>query len=127
VRNFAGYYRFCAAEQRDVPAAVYRSLCPTLNFFMPVLKLISKTRVGTKIKKAYDKKVISPYRRLMASPDLCDEAKAELAWRMKQYDPVKLRREVRNAADALVSLNRAVSPEGGKPPPFPSFMPSGYG
>jgi hypothetical protein len=34
---------------------------------------------------------------------------------MKQYDPVKLRREVRNAADALVSLNRAVSPEGGTP------------
>jgi hypothetical protein len=34
---------------------------------------------------------------------------------MKQYDPVKLRREVRNAADALVSLNRAVSPEGEPP------------
>ncbi|MDR2730714.1 MAG: transposase, partial [Treponema sp.] len=67
---------------------------------MPTLKLISKTRVGTKIKKAYDKKVISPYMRLMASPDRCDEAKAELAGRMKQYDPVKLQREVRNAVDA---------------------------
>jgi hypothetical protein len=114
VRNFVGYYRFSAAEQRDALAAVYRSLCPLLNFFMPTLKLISKTRVGTKIKKAYDKKVISPYRRLMASPDLCGEAKAELTRRMKQYDPVKLQREVRNAVDALVSLNRAVNLEGGK-------------
>ncbi|MDR2729824.1 MAG: hypothetical protein LBB81_02880 [Treponema sp.] len=74
----------------DALAAVYRSLCPLLNFFIPALKLISKTRVGTKIKKAYDKKVISPYMRLMASPDLCGEAKAELAGRMKRYDPVKL-------------------------------------
>ncbi|MDR2730066.1 MAG: transposase [Treponema sp.] len=114
VRNLVGYYRFSAAAERDALSAVYRSLCPLLHFFMPTLKLISKTRVGTKIKKAYDKKVISPYRRLMASPDLCDEAKAELAGRMKQYDPVKLRREVRNAAGALVSLNRAVNLEGGK-------------
>jgi hypothetical protein len=81
---------------------------------MPTLKLISKTRVGTKIKKAYDKKVISPYQRLMASPDLCGEAKAELAGRMKQYDPVKLQREVHNAVEALVSLDRAVNLEGGK-------------
>jgi hypothetical protein len=81
---------------------------------MPTLKLISKTRVGSKIKKVYDKKVISPYQRLLSSPDLCDEAKAELARRMKQYDPVKLQREVHNAVEALVSLNRAVNLEGGK-------------
>jgi hypothetical protein len=114
VRNFVNYYHFCAVEQRDALAAVYRSLCPLLNFFMPTLKLISKTRVGTKIKKEYDKKAISPYRWLMASPDLCDEAKAELAGRMKQYDPVKLQREVHNAVGSLVSLNRAVNLEGGK-------------
>jgi hypothetical protein len=62
----------------------------------------------------YDKKVISPCRRLIASPDLCDEAKAELAGRMKRYDPVKLQREARNAVDAPVSLNRAINLEGGK-------------
>jgi hypothetical protein len=33
---------------------------------------------------------------------------------MKQYDPVKLQREVHNAVEALVSLNRAVNLEGGK-------------
>jgi hypothetical protein len=69
VRNFVGYYRFCSAAQTDALAAVYRSLCPLLNFFMPTVKLVSKTR----IKKVYDKKVVSPYQRLMASPDLCLE------------------------------------------------------
>jgi hypothetical protein len=80
---------------------------------MPTLKLISKTRVGSKIKKVYDKKVISPYQRLLASPDLCDEAKAELTRRFALYDPVKLQREVHNAVDYLVLLNRAVNLEGG--------------
>ncbi|MDR2941483.1 MAG: hypothetical protein LBV17_02710 [Treponema sp.] len=94
---------------------------------MSTIKLISKERVSAKIKKVYDKIVISPYQRLMASPDLCDEVKAELAERMKQYDPVKLQREVQKAVDALLSLNRAVNLEGEKPSPFPLFMPFDYG
>jgi hypothetical protein len=51
VRNFVGYYRFSAEAERDALANVYRSLCPLLNFLMPTIKLISKTRVGTKIKR----------------------------------------------------------------------------
>jgi hypothetical protein len=113
VRNFVGYYRFSAAAERDALAAVYRSLCPLLNFFIPTFKLISKKRVGSKIKKVYDTKVISPYQRLMASPDLSDAAKVELARRFDLYDPVKLQREVHHAVDALVSLNRAVNLERG--------------
>jgi len=114
VRNFVGYYRFCEAAERDALADVYRSLCPLLNFFMPTIKPISKTRVGTKIKKVYDKNIISPYQRLMASPDLAAEVKTELARRFARYDPIKLQEEVHKAVDALVSLNRAINLDGGK-------------
>jgi len=113
VRNFVGYYRFSAAAERDALAAVYRSLCPLLNYFIPTIKLLSKKRVGTKIKKVYDKNVISPYQRLLASSDLSDEAKAELTRRFARYDPVELQLEVHKAVDVLVSLNRAVNLEGG--------------
>jgi hypothetical protein len=88
VRNFVGYYRFSAAAECDALSAVYRSLCPLMNFFMPTVKLISKKRVGSKIKKVYDKKVISPYQRLLASDDLSLEVKAELTRRFALYDPV---------------------------------------
>jgi hypothetical protein len=50
VRNFVGYYRFSAAE-RDALASVYRSLRRLLNFFIPNIKLLSKTRVGAKINR----------------------------------------------------------------------------
>jgi len=85
-----------------------------MNFFMPTIKLISKKRIGSKIKKVYDKKVISPYQRLLTSPDISVEAKAELARRFALYDPVELQREVHNAVNALMSLNKAVNLEGGK-------------
>jgi hypothetical protein len=114
VRNFIGYYRFCAAVERDALAAVYRSLCPLLNFFIPNIKLLSKTRAGSKIKKVYDKKVLSPYQRLLSSSDLSDETKAELTKRFKQYDPVVLQNEVHEAVEALMSLNRAIKLEGVK-------------
>ena len=122
VRNFVGYYRFSAEAERDALALVYRSLCPLLNFFMPTIKLISKTRVGTKIKKVYDKKILSPYQRLMLSSDLSGEVKADLARRYALYDPVKLQREVHKAVDALVSQNRAINLEGGETLTVPSLQ-----
>ena len=106
VRNFVGYQRFSSAAERDALAAIYLPLCPLLNYFIPTQKLLSKKRVGSKIKKVYDKNVLSPYQRLLASPDLTVEAKKELAKRYKLYNPVRLQQEVHNAVDALMSLNR---------------------
>ena len=59
VRNFVGYSRFSAAAERDALAAVYRSLCPLLNYFIPTQKLLSKTKVGSSVKKVYDKYIHS--------------------------------------------------------------------
>jgi hypothetical protein len=62
----------------------------------------------------YDKNIINPYQRLMASPDFCDEVKIELTGRMKQYDSVKLQSEGHKTVDALQSLNKAINLESGK-------------
>ena len=105
VRNFVGYYRFTDSAERDALAAIYLPLCPLLNFFIPTQKLISKTRVGAKIKKVYDKNVQSPFQRLLASNHFSDDVKAELTKRFRMYDPVKLQREVSDKVDALISLN----------------------
>jgi hypothetical protein len=112
VRNFVGYHRFSSTAHAEALARVYRSLCPLLNYFMPTQKLLSKTRIGSKIKKVYDKKALSPYQRLLASPDLSDEYKNELTERYMLLNPVTLQREVHQAVDALMPLNRAGELEG---------------
>jgi hypothetical protein len=106
VRNFIGYQRFTETAERDALALIYRSLCPLLNYFIPTQKLLSKTRVGAKTKKVYDKKIHSPYQRLLASPDLDDDVKLELTRRFEQFNPVKLQKEVHDAVAALMMLNR---------------------
>jgi hypothetical protein len=105
VSNFVGYQRFASDAECSALKTVYRSLCPLLNFFIPTQKLLSKTRVGSKIKKVYDKNIISPYMRLLDSPDLSDEHKAGLARLMEQYHPVVLQQEVHDAVAVLMSLN----------------------
>jgi len=112
VRNFVGYDRFSAAAERDALAAVYRPLCLLLNYFIPTIKLISKTRVGSRIKKVYDKKALTPYQRLLASPELSEEVKKELIRRHGLYNPVALQQEVHDAVDALMSMKKTRELEG---------------
>jgi len=112
VRNFIGYGRFSAAAERDALAAVYRALCPLLNYFIPTTKLISKTRVGSRIKKVYDKKALTPYQRLLASPELSEQVKEELIRRHGSYNPVALQQEVHDAVDALMSMKKTRELEG---------------
>lgn len=121
VRNFVGYYRFSAKAEHDALALVYQSLCPLLNYFMPTQKLISKKRVGSKIKKVYDKNAVSPYQRLMASSDIPKEVKAELKRRFEQLDPVLLQQKVNEAVDSLMALKRAANLERMKPLNASSF------
>ncbi|MDR3275852.1 MAG: hypothetical protein LBT11_01355 [Treponema sp.] len=49
---------------------------------------------------------MSPYQRLIASPDLSVAAKAELARRYQSYNPVLLQQEVYRAVSALMELNQ---------------------
>jgi hypothetical protein len=104
VREYAGYYRFTTREERDALAAVYRSLCPLLNYFMPAMKLVDKTRVGAKVRKVYDTPM-SPYQRLMAYPKLPEEVRTELVRRYRSYNPVVLQREVNAAVKALIAIH----------------------
>jgi hypothetical protein len=105
VRDYVGYRRFDTPSEYHALAAVYRSLCPLLNYFLPTVKLIDKTRVGSKVRKVYDKPM-SPYQRLLASPDVDDKAKAELRRRYQSYNPVLLQQEVHRAVQALMDLNQ---------------------
>jgi hypothetical protein len=72
-----------------------------LNYFLPIIKLIDKTRAGSKVRKVYDQPR-SPCQRLLASPDPGEEVKAELRWRYQSYNPVLLHR----AVQALMEQNR---------------------
>ncbi|MBI1883580.1 MAG: hypothetical protein HYS08_05185 [Chlamydiae bacterium] len=63
------------------------------NFFQPAMKLISKERVGGKIKRRYDI-AKTPYQRVMESPDVSEAVKRELSRAYQSLNPAKLKREI---------------------------------
>lgn len=54
VRNAVGYGRFESPYQLDLLNMLYELLRLRTNFFQPSMKLMAKTRIGSRIKKTYD-------------------------------------------------------------------------
>jgi len=106
VRNYVGYSRFDTQEELAALAAVYESLCPLLNFFIPSKQLISKTSVGSKTIKKYDSPK-TPYQRLLNLENLSEESKLALSARFMLYNPVILQQNLNIAIAALLDINKA--------------------
>ena len=64
VRRAVGYLRYETDEARSIIEKLYRALNPSVNFFYPVRKLVSKTRKGAKQSRHYDTPA-TPYQRLL--------------------------------------------------------------
>ncbi|MHB8277722.1 MAG: integrase catalytic domain-containing protein [Candidatus Humimicrobiaceae bacterium] len=66
VRRAVGYLRYDTQQEVDILNKLYIYLGFYGNFFMPVEKLMSKTRKGSKVTKKYEE-AKTPYRRVLAS------------------------------------------------------------
>ena len=66
VRGLVGYDRFATKAAHAQLAAVYRVARLHINFFQPVQKLVSKTRVGARAVRRYDR-AQTPWQRLCAA------------------------------------------------------------
>jgi len=104
VRRILGYCRFDSEAEQALMNDLYRNeLRLYINFFLPSGKLISKERVGSKIKRKYDKPQ-TPYERILAREDVEDSAKQALIKTFDDLNPFELRRRIDKKLALLVSL-----------------------
>ncbi len=103
VRRTVGYRRYDTPSELQALNELYAVLRLYTNFFQPSMKLIEKTRIGSKVRKKYDK-AKTPYCRVLESGIVPDEAKEELAKLYATLNPAKLNREVNRLQDRLDEL-----------------------
>jgi hypothetical protein len=103
VRRAVGYRRYDTPDELQALNELYAMLRLYTNFFQPSMKLIEKTRIGSKVRKKYDK-AKTPYRRVLESGFVPDEAKQELEQLYETLNPAKLNREVNRLQDRLDEL-----------------------
>lgn len=101
VRKIIGYYRYDTKVEQNVLKELYRNELPLYkNFFQSIIPLVSKERVGGRIKRKYGKP-LTPYQRLMASPRLSREKKQELREIYEPLNPAALKRAIETHQDML--------------------------
>ncbi len=105
VRNLIGYDRFETQLELALLDAIYLDLRLYANFFQPVLKLVSKERVGNSVKKQYDQ-AATPYQRVLNSPEVTLAVKAGLMHLYLQLNPVSLRDRIDENVARLWKLVR---------------------
>ena len=93
VRRAVGYARYDNPTQQRLLNALYGHLRLYTNYFQPVMKLVSKQRIGAKVKKTYDTPQ-TPYRRLLAAPGVTEQTRQRLQAEYSTLNPAQLKREI---------------------------------
>ena len=104
VRRAVGYLRYDTQQEVDILNELYIYLGQYTNFFMPVVKLMSKTRKGSKVTKKYDE-AKTPYRRVSGCIDIDDKIKEKLEQNYDSLNPADLKRKISSLQDRLLKLN----------------------
>jgi hypothetical protein len=103
VRRLIGYQRYSTKPALECMNRVYDVVRMYINFFQPTMKLVSKTRLGSKVHKVYDA-AKTPYQRLLHSRVLSDAKKTELAAIYAGLNPVRLRAQIDENLEKLWRL-----------------------
>jgi hypothetical protein len=91
VRELFGYERFEKKDIISIMNNIYKNYHnPLLNFFVPQVKLLHKTRVGSKYVRKYSKPM-TPYQRLLECPEVKEEIKEVLKSIKEKLNPFELR------------------------------------
>lgn len=103
VRRLVGYDRYASQDAYAELQRLYALVRPYLNFCQPVRKLAGKERMGSKVRKQFDR-ARTPYQRLLESGVLEDAARRRLEETYHGMNPVSLRRQIGAALERLWQL-----------------------
>ena len=120
VRKIFGYLRYDSEPARQAMNDLYRNELRILqNLFLPSMKLISKARVGSKLKRRYDKPK-TPLERVAACPQADPLKLAELKKLRDATDPFALAKTIEQKLERVYQLaNQRLSPSPKPPQPSP--------
>ncbi|HXX78519.1 MAG TPA: DDE-type integrase/transposase/recombinase [Ktedonobacteraceae bacterium] len=103
VRQTVGYDRYESQDACDALAALYEVVRLYTNFFQPSMKLHSKERLGSIVKKTYDT-AKTPYQRVLESEQVTQESKVRLQAQYRTLNPVALLRQIEQRQASLWKL-----------------------
>lgn len=105
VRQLLGYERIEGPERVQQSNALSVTWGLLHNFFCPTLQLQSQTRIGSRTVRKYGP-AQTPCERVLASPHLSEEQKAQLRARRAELNPIRLKSKLEEQVKRLFDLMR---------------------
>jgi hypothetical protein len=104
VRQLLGYGRFGDLELREQVNELYeKAWLPLRNHFTPVMKLIEKQRIGSKVRKKYDTPA-TPCDRLLNCAKVSEETKDQLRVTRAALDPMDLAADIEARLEKIFTI-----------------------
>jgi len=104
VRRAVGYCRHDTQEEVKLLNEIYGYLRLYTNFFQPVMKLIEKTRIGSKVMRKYDTPPRTPFQRVIESLHIPEDRKEAVKKQYASLNPAALKRTITKLQDRLLKL-----------------------
>ena len=108
VRRLVGYDRYSSQAALETLNRVYDLIRLYINFFQPVMKLVSKTRHGAKVHKVYDT-ARTPYQRLLEDAVLTEAKRQDMAATYHGLNPVILLKQINENLEHLWNLGECTT------------------
>lgn len=105
LRRFLGYGRYDTNQQLIIIKELVKLIEVYVNFFQPVMKLVKKERIGSRVKKQYDT-AKTPYQRLLESGVLNEKQKQKLIDYYETLNPMEILRQIRKLQQKLYKTLR---------------------
>jgi hypothetical protein len=120
VRKIFGYQRYDSRQALQAMNGLYRNELTILqNLFLPSMKLLKKTRVGSKLKRHYDQPQ-TPLQRLLDCPQVDAAKLEELKHLRDRTDPFELAKLIEQKLQLIYQMaNHRISPTPTPPVPTP--------
>jgi len=93
VRRYLGYFRYDKEGELKTSKELYGYLRLYINLFQPVMKQISKIRIGSKVKKQYDS-AKTPYQRVLESAYVSEKEEQLFIKQYEKLNPDELHRQI---------------------------------
>lgn len=103
VRRVIGRDRYSSKQAYETLNRIYYLLRWYINFFQPVMKLVSKTRHGAKVYRVYDT-AQTPYQRVVKSGSVGEANKVQINTTYAHLNPVKLLKQINDNVEHLWQL-----------------------
>jgi hypothetical protein len=114
VRTVVGYHRYDTTAELALLNKIWALQSQMTNYFLPQQKLISKTRVGAKVTKKYDK-ATTPHRRAERHEAVTLEDKAILTDVYDELNPAAIQRQIQALTAQLLTLTTSKAGATAKP------------